>query len=190
MKIHIFENYMVIYTGRKMDKNQGDFREEQRVYCKIRGLLGESASEIKSELDTVYGENILPYRIVARWVSYFNESRSSAKHEVHLGRPVSATSENDVATVQSVVQQDSQYTVEEISDLSDLSLSYVFTILKEKLKLQKICAHWIPICWPLNKRRIVWKRPLLLSRFKNLDSSASGKLWLVMKLGSICWAWQ
>ena len=29
-----------------MDENQGDFREEQRVYCKIRGLLGESASEI------------------------------------------------------------------------------------------------------------------------------------------------
>ena len=59
MKIHVFENYMVIYTGRKMDENQGDFREEQRAYCKIRGLLGKSASEIKSELDTVYGERIL-----------------------------------------------------------------------------------------------------------------------------------
>ena len=34
--------------------------------------------------------------------------------------------------------------VEEISDLSGLSLSYVFTILKEKLKLQKICVRWIP----------------------------------------------
>ena len=54
MKIHVFENYMVIYTGRKMDESQGDFREEQRAYCKIRGLLGKSASEIKSELETVY----------------------------------------------------------------------------------------------------------------------------------------
>ena len=46
MKIHVFENYMVIYTGRKMNENQGDFREEQRAYCNIRGLLGKSASEI------------------------------------------------------------------------------------------------------------------------------------------------
>ena len=58
MKIHVFENYMVLYTGRKMDENQGDFREEQRAFCKIRGLLGKSASEIKSELDTVYGEQL------------------------------------------------------------------------------------------------------------------------------------
>ena len=69
MKIHVFENYMVIYAGRKIDKNQGDFREEQRAYCKNPELLGKSASEIKSELDTVYGENTFPYRTVARWVS-------------------------------------------------------------------------------------------------------------------------
>ena len=70
-----------IYTGRKMAKNQGDFREGQREYCKICRLLGKSASEIKSELDTVYGENTLPYRTVARWVSYFKESRPSVKDE-------------------------------------------------------------------------------------------------------------
>ena len=129
MKIHVFENYMVIYTGRKMDENQGDFTEEQRAYCKIHILLGTGASEIKSELDTVYGENTLPYRTVARWVFYFKEGRSSVKDEASLGRTVSATSENDVATVQSIIQQDSPYTVEEISDLSGLSSSNVFTIL-------------------------------------------------------------
>ena len=71
-----------------MDENQDDFREEQRAYCKIRGLLGKSTSEIKSELDTVYGENTLPYRSVARWVSYFKVGRSSVKDEAHQGRPV------------------------------------------------------------------------------------------------------
>ena len=148
MKINIFENYMVIHTGRKMDENQGDFREEQRAYCKIPRLLGKRASEIKSELDTVYGENTLPYRTVARWVSYFKEGRSSVKEVVCLRRPISATSENDVAIVQSVVQQDSRYTVEEISDLLGLSSSYFFTILKEKLKLQQICAFDTPSADP------------------------------------------
>ena len=108
------------------------------MYCEIRGLLGKSASEIKSDLDTVYRENTLPYRTVARRVSYFKEGRSSVKDEVRPGRPVLATSENDVATLQSIVQHDWRYSVEEISDLSGLSLPYVFTILKEKLKLQRL----------------------------------------------------
>ena len=111
MKIHVFENCIIIYTGRKMDENQGDFREEQRAYCKIRGLLGKSASEIKSKLDTMYGENTLPYRIVVRLVSYFKQGRYRVKDEARPGRPVSATSENDVAIVQCIIQQDSRYTV-------------------------------------------------------------------------------
>ena len=129
------------------------------------------ASEIKSELDTVYGENTLPYRTFVRWVSYFKEGSSSVKGEARPGRPVSATSEKDVATVQSIVQQDSRLynMVEEISDLSGLSSSYVFTILKEKLKLQKI---WIPhLPTPEQKKDHVEKASILLSRFKNQDSS-------------------
>ena len=117
-----------------MDKNQGDFRVEQRAYCKIRGLLGKSASEIKSELDTVYGENTLPYRTAARWVSYSKEGRSSVKDEARLGRPVSATSENDVVTVQSIVQQDSRYMVEEISDLSGLEFVICLYYPERKIK--------------------------------------------------------
>ena len=42
---------------------------------------------------------------------YFKEGRSSVKDEAHLGKPVSATSEIYVATVQSIVQQDSRYTM-------------------------------------------------------------------------------
>ena len=116
-------------------------------------------------------ENTLPYRIVARWVSYFKEGRSSVKEETCLGRPVSATSENDVATVQSIVQQDSRYTVEELSDLLGLCSSYVSTILKEKLKLQKICVRWIPhLLTPEQKKDCVEKASILQSRFKNRDS--------------------
>ena len=108
---------------------------------------------------------------------FFKEGRSSVKDEARSGRPVSATSENDVATVQSIVQQDSRYTVEEISDLSGLSSSYVFTILKKKLKLQKICARWIPhLLIPEQKKGRVEKASGLLSRFKNRDSRRLGEV--------------
>ena len=43
--------------------------------------------------------------------------------------------------------------------------------LKEKLKLQKICARWIPhLLTPEQKKDRVEKAPVLLSRFKNRDS--------------------
>ena len=72
---------------------------------------------------------------------------------------------------QSIVQQDSRYRVEEISDISGMSSSYVFTILKEKLKLQKICARWIPhLLSPEQKKVRVEKAFVLLTRFKNQDS--------------------
>ena len=61
--------------------------------------------------------------------------------------------------------------MEKINNLSGLSLSYVFTILKEKLKLQKICACWIPhLLTPEQKNDRVEKVSVLLSRFKNRDS--------------------
>ena len=61
--------------------------------------------------------------------------------------------------------------MEEISDLSGLSSSYVLTILKEKLKLQKICARWIPhLLTPEQKKDRLEKASVLLSRVKNRDS--------------------
>ena len=61
--------------------------------------------------------------------------------------------------------------MEEISDLSGLSSPCVFTIQKEKLKLQKICARWIPhLLAPDQKKDRMEKASVLLSRFKNRDS--------------------
>ena len=164
IKLHVFKNYMVKWTKIRVTLERSKERIAKFAECWVK-------DHQKLSLDTVYGVTTLPYGTIARWASYFKEGRSSVKDETHPGRPVSASSENDVATVQSIVQQDSQYTVEEISDLSGLSSSYVFTILKEKLKLQKICARWIPhLLTPEQKKDRVEKASVLLSRFKNRDS--------------------
>jgi hypothetical protein len=70
-----------------------DLSVEQIAYCKI-----------KTDLDLVYGENALPYRTIARWLSVFKELRTNVKDDPRPGRPIS----------------------------TGLSASYVFSILKEK----------------------------------------------------------
>lgn len=153
-----------------MAESNCDFREEQRAYCKIRGLLGIGATEIKADLDKVYGENALPYRTIARWVSLFKEGRISIKDEARPGRPLSAVSDRDIDAVKAIIEKDARCTVEQIGEISGINSSAVFLILKEKLRLRKVCARWIPhLLTPEQKRGRVEKASALLLKYKNKD---------------------
>ena len=45
--------------------------EEQMAYIKIRTLLGATPTDIKSDLDTVYGSQAASYIIITRWFLRF-----------------------------------------------------------------------------------------------------------------------
>ena len=76
--------------------------------------MGISALEIQRDLEIVYGEQALPCRTVARWVSLFKDGRNRIEDEPRPGRPPSTASERDVATVKCLVEEDARYTIEEI----------------------------------------------------------------------------
>ena len=42
------------------------------------------------------------------------------------------------------IEEDARYTVQEIEELSDIHSSSVLKILRERLRLRKICARWLP----------------------------------------------
>lgn len=119
-------------------------KEEQRVYIKIRSLLNCPVQEIAADLSKVYGKDALAYSTVARWSARFKDGRQAVEDDPRTGRPLTAFCENDVIAVQNLITEDARYTVEEISDISGLSSGAVFNILKDKLKLRKVCARWIP----------------------------------------------
>jgi len=90
----------VIYSAVTMAECTAiDLKQEQRAYCKIRGKLGISALEIQRDLENKYGEQALPYRTSARWVSLFKDGRNRIEDEPRPVRPPSTASERDVATV-------------------------------------------------------------------------------------------
>ena len=61
-----------------------------------------------------------------------------------MGRPVSILREKNVATVKTLIEEDTRYTVQEIEELSGIHSSSVLKILRERLGLRKICAGWVP----------------------------------------------
>ena len=117
---------------------------EQRVYCKIRAQLRFLPTEIHADLQKVYGNGALKYATVCKWVRCFNDGRQSIENDPWVGRPVSILTEKNVATVKTLIEEDTHYTVEEIEELSGIHSSSVLKILRERLGLRKICALGAP----------------------------------------------
>ena len=61
-----------------------------------------------------------------------------------MGRPFSVSTEKNVATVKTLIEEDARYTMQEIEELSGIHSSSVLKILCERLRLSKICACWVP----------------------------------------------
>ena len=117
---------------------------EQRVYCKIRAQLGFPLTEIHADLQKVYGNGALKYATVCKGVRCFNNGQESIENDPRVGRSVSVLTQKNVGTVKTLNEEDARYTVQEIEELSGIHSSSVLKILRERLGLCKICAHWVP----------------------------------------------
>ena len=87
---------------------------EQRAYCKIRAQLGFLPTEIHADLQKVYGNGALKYATVCKWVRHFNDGRESIENDPRVGRPVSALTKKNVATVKTLIVEDARYTMQEM----------------------------------------------------------------------------
>ena len=121
-------------------------------------------------MDVVYGDTALKYATVTKWVRRFKEGKSDFKDEPRPGWPLSAVSEKEIDIVKTAIEENARYSVEEIGDLYSINSSAVFYILKEVLKLRKVCARWIPHLWKNEQKGgRVEKASQLLAKYKNAD---------------------
>ena len=76
---------------------------EQRVYCKIQAQLGFLPTEIHADLQKVYGNGVLKYATVCKWVHCLYDGQESIENDPRVGRPVSILTEKNVATVKTLI---------------------------------------------------------------------------------------
>ena len=117
---------------------------EQRVYCKIWAQLGFPPTEIHADLQKVYGNGALKYATVCKWIRCFNDRWESTENDPRVGRPFSVLTEKNLATVKTLIEEDSCYTMQEMEELSGIHSSNVLKILRARLGLHKSCARWVP----------------------------------------------
>ena len=87
-------------------------------------------------MQKVYGNGALKYATVCKWVRCFNDGRESIENDPQVGRLVSISTEKNVATVKTLIEEGTRYTMQEIEELSGIHLSSVLKILGERLGLR------------------------------------------------------
>ena len=105
-------------------------------FVRFRAKLGFPPTEIHTDLQKVYGNGALKYATVCKWVRCFNDGQESIENDPRVGRLVSILTEKNVATVKTLIEEDTRYTMQEIEELSGIHLSSVLKILRERLGLR------------------------------------------------------
>jgi histone-lysine N-methyltransferase SETMAR len=119
-------------------------KENFRFYIKARTALGIQPTIIHDELCTVFSYEAPSFRTVARWSQSFREGREEIEDEARAGRPITETTSENIELVQSIINDDSHITIEELEAQTDLSHGTIQRIISDHLNLRKITARYLP----------------------------------------------
>ena len=117
---------------------------EHRAYIKIRSLLGDTPRNIFNDLSRVYGSDACSESTVKKLSIRFREGREAIADDPRAGRPVTATTTNNISLVSKMIEEEPHITIEGIANHVDLSSGTVHEILSLHLGLRKVCSRWVP----------------------------------------------
>lgn len=117
----------------------------------------------------MHGTSALSYWLLAlRWFPLFISDRDTTEDDPQTGKPPSTSNEKAVDTVRCLISLDARYPVEELAMFSWIKSSVVFTIIKQQLKLCKICARLVTHLLVSRSRTVDYVRQLL-EKYEHFD---------------------
>ncbi|CAF3930991.1 unnamed protein product [Rotaria sp. Silwood1] len=91
-----------------------------RSYIKTRWLLALTATQIHRELTTAYGQDVVSYCTVTRWIERFSNERESLEDNPRSGRPIAIISQQNIDSVQGLVNDDSHISIDYVTTILDI----------------------------------------------------------------------
>ena len=117
---------------------------EQRIVVKFYTKLGKSFSDIREDLQKVYGEATLSKGAISKWMKRFKDGREATEDDTRAGRPVTVTDEETVAAIQEYILRDRRVSVEHVADRFAISYGTAHGIMTERLGMRRVSARWVP----------------------------------------------
>ena len=154
------------------------------VYDQRKGLTQEQCVE---SLRAAFGDQAPSRATVFRWFSQCKWGPSSLDDEPRSGRPASAVTDDNIAAVRRMIDEDRRVTCAEIREALGIGSAAVTTILHDKLGASKRCARWVPhnLTEDQKAERVRWCE-FMLERFK---SGTSKRCWEIIT-GDETWVYQ
>ena len=141
---------------------------------------GLTQHESIDRLHAAFGDHAPSRTSVFEWFAEFRRGRRSLDDAPRSGRPVEVTTEDKVAAVRAMVEEDARVTVAQLARITGISAGSVVTVVHEKLGLSKVCARWIPhrLSEDQKTARVTWCRTMLArfdgGRSRDVDNIVTG----------------
>ena len=117
---------------------------EERYEIKFCFKLGKNATEIYGILQTAFRPSYMNRASVFEWHKGFKEGRESVRDDERCGRNKEVRISELIGQIKNFMDKDRHVSIETISAQFDVSVGTVHTIIRAELKMQKICAKFVP----------------------------------------------
>ena len=119
-------------------------REEIRTVIKFQVLLGKEPPAIHQELVEALAGYAPSIQTVRHWVNFFRGGDTAVADAARSGRPVVQKTDEMVAKVKVVLDEDRRSTVEHVAEEVGISVGTAHSIITEQLEMRKLAAKWVP----------------------------------------------
>ena len=171
----------------KMPTGREDTLEE-RYAIKFCFKLGKNATETYGMLQTAFRPSCMNRASVFEWHKRFKESRESVRDDERCGRSKEVRTPELIGQIKNFMDNDGHVSIDTISAQFDISVGTVHTIIREELKMRKICAKFVPMVLREDSERktLSWQQgDGRADQFRSRSSWCSGDLW--WKLDLLLW---
>ena len=117
---------------------------EERYAIKFCSKLGKNATETYGKLQTAFRPSCMNQASVFEWHKRFKEGRESVRDDERCGRSKEVRTPELIGQIKNFMDKDHCVSIETISAQFDVSVKTVHTIIREELKMRKICAKFVP----------------------------------------------
>ena len=127
----------------KMQSGREDILEE-RYAIKFCFKLGKNATETYGMLQTAFGASCMNRASVFERRKRFKEGRESVRDDEWCGRSEEVRTPELIGQIKNFRDKGRRVSIETIRAQFDFSVGTVHTIIREELKMWKICAKFVP----------------------------------------------
>ena len=117
----------------------------RRMICnKIPFKTWKNTTEAYGILQTAFGTSCMNRASVFEWHKRYKEGRESVRDDERCGRSKEVRTTELIGQIKNFMDKHRRVSIETISSQFDVSMGTVHTIIREDLKMQKICVKFVP----------------------------------------------